>query len=47
MNAWDYATPEERARVAEIDAEKAKGAELTRERQRIWDRCRKRMEKVK
>lgn len=41
-DAYDYATPEEAERIKEIDRLRD---ELTAERRRIWDRCRKRMKK--
>ena len=41
-DAYDYATPEEADRIKEIDRLRD---ELTAERRRIWDRCRKRMKK--
>ena len=38
-DAFDYATPEELGRLDEIDRLRD---ELTAERRKIWDRCRKR-----
>lgn len=40
-DAYEYATQEESARIKEIDRLRD---ELTAERRRIWDRCRKRLQ---
>lgn len=42
-DAFDYATPEELDRLKEIDRLRD---ELTAERRKIWDRCRKRGERA-
>ena len=42
-DAFDHATPEELDRLKEIDRLRD---ELTAERRRIWDRCRKRAERT-
>lgn len=43
MTDWrDYLTPEEAARLIEIDRLRD---DFTAERRKIWDRCRKRMER--